>query len=463
MPPAVIQSELKLGKRRLEIREGRVSPMLYAANNHTVLLPFTWRGKGTLEVESLQSVFREIAFAHRVSPGTLYDAHFKNALEREGISGAGNRLMLSKGGASVAGDSILLRGVAEHIARLTGEKDAIVASLNALTALLSPRGLASRVERVCPYCLGPDTMYGRVLWDFAAVKVCPLHAIRLVEPLCGAPEEERIRGPYAVQLTGVCARCGMKGMRCQLGWPVVAEKDELWAAKNIGELIAWVSGGGQIDIATLREGIAQCFRQTGPWGDRENDAFGLPCRYIREWTKGVAKPSLQALLALASKCQTSLISVFQATVGKRSGGQSGHTYYRFASTDCRPRGSDRFPKNRGIVRNELRDLINEEGIGNVSGLRLAERLKVSDTYLEKNFPKEWAECVRIRADNRRLHAQSRESDLLGMVRDAIKRVRENGFFPTKNKVYAAMQPLPRRFGAREVGQLIGKCLKELNL
>jgi len=437
-----------------------MSPMLFQAGNHSKLLPITWQGKGTAEVESLLSVFRRMAFSHRVTPGVLFNMHFKYIVERSGISGENNRLKRSKVG-SIAGDGIILRCVAEQIAQLTGELDATSASLIRLASLLCSRGLASPVSRFCPYCLmaGPDAMYGRALWDFAAVSACPMHGTYLVEPVCGSPQSQRVRATRAVHLSGLCPRCGMKRMRCQLGCPAVADRGAVRAAEEVGDLIAHASGGGDLDAATLREGIAQCIEITDRRRNRDLIRLGLTCAYIRDWTKGLSKPTLQGLLALSSEAGIRLLDVFQANVAKLSRQSSFHYHYEGVTTA----GRRVLPRSKKNVQTELKLLIQEEGIEHVSGLRLAQRLGVSTRHLRKNFPQVWAECQRVREDNRRIRTVKRQSELEGLIHVAIKQLRRVGYAPTAGKVFDFMRPIPQRYGTREVSLSIKKCLKELGL
>jgi len=437
-----------------------MSPMLFETGNHSTLLPITWQGKGTPELESLQSVFRKIAFAHRVTPGLLFDRYFRGAVKRGGVEGQNNRLTLSKLGRSIAGDSILLRCVAEQIEKLTGELDAVDASLVHLTSLLSPHGLAHRVGRFCPYCFlaGCDAMYGRALWDFAAVTACPIHGVHLVEPCCGAPEGERIRGPWSIQLTGVCARCGSKRMRCQRGTPMMASGIDVWAAKNVGKVIAYASVDCGLDAATIRQGIKQCVALTGRWGVKQRDEVGLTYEHVHDWTIGNSKPSLQGLLSLAAKCRVQLLDIFRATVPARPEGRA--TAYWYPGINGRDRDKKSFPRDRKAVQDELRKLIADEGIASVTGQRLAERLNVAPTVISTRFPKEWAECQRIREDNVRVRAALRDTYLETRVDQAIESAQRQGYSPTVFRVTQLLGPMPSRYGGWEITKCIRKRLRE---
>jgi len=245
-------------------------------------------------------------------------------------------------------------------------------------------------------------------------------------------------------------------MNCQAGREIFAEKDELWAAEQLGEVIAFASKGGYLAAEGMREGIAQCVKHTGKWSIDRPNHVGLPYQSVLRWTNGTMKPSVQGLLALASMCGARLLDILSGTANRHSAVSVCHYYYPGV------RGSNKaLPCDSGTVQAALNALIQEEGIQCVTGRRLAGRLNASEAWLAENHPQEWNRCQRIRMDNRRILTAQRESELEGLVLAAARRVRLAGEPLTSYRVHKAMTPIPQRYGAREVQKAINRCIEHL--
>lgn len=292
-----------------------MSRMLFEESEHPKLLPFQWLGVGTGEVESPLSAFRRVAFLHRVRPGTLYGSFFENACE--GISRKHRAAFTSKRSFTWPDDEVFMRAMGQQMAELTGEGSAVFTSIGSLTALISHLHLSHAEWHFCPQCLQSEgSMYGRAAWEFRAVTACPFHGTRLVTPRCGAAPEERISGYAAISLCGLCIQCGAVSMSCQVGTPLPATREEVWASQQIGDLFAYVSNGGLVGASTLRRGIGESMRAFNPGSRRDSEA-GVHYWYAEKWRDGAVKPSLQGLLALASFSGVTLVDLFTGAVGKR--------------------------------------------------------------------------------------------------------------------------------------------------
>jgi len=437
-----------------------MSRMLYDGRMHTELFSFQWRGIGTPEVESLQSAFRRIAFAHRVTPGILFDRYFKPGLKSYGLMGNGNPLSLSARSFSIAGNSVVLRHVAEEIKRLTGERNAVDAALCNLTALLGPKALAIRSGQFCPLCITHKSAshYGRALWEFRAIRACSKHKAQLVTPHCGSDQAHRVKGPWAIQLDTLCHQCGMPGMRCQVGEMVDADASEIWAASEIGKVLAYASGGGRLSGEQLRMGIAQCVAITGHWKDDEMNEVGLTFHSVDAWMKARARPSLQGLLALASCVGTALLDIFRGSVGKRRSRLAVH--YAYFGVEAK---YAILPSGSRTVRDSLLTLIADSNGSPISGTKLAKKLGVSTDYLRMHFPDEWAECLRVREQARRREAVRRKEELLGLVTEAGKQAWREGYWVTNYRIRQYMGQIPSRYGSHEISAAIAEVLnKALN-
>lgn len=199
------------------------------------------------------------------------------------------------------GESVGKRGISEIKA----------ASLQGLAALVSRYGLGSKKRRYCPECLAAQEsgLYGHALWDFRVVNACPIHGVRLIQDLCG--DSGAGLGPTRkVLLAGICRRCGSIGMRCNSALPSPAEPSEIWVAQQVGDLVAYASSGGVLAREALQRGMLSCsdgFRSNAALARSigiSSHALGAAIHDARQ------KPALELLLAIASRCGMSLLSIF---------------------------------------------------------------------------------------------------------------------------------------------------------
>ncbi|RDJ98347.1 TniQ family protein [Cupriavidus lacunae] len=330
-----------------------MSGMLYVPKEHPELYEIQWKGVGTSELESLQSVFRRLAFKHRVTPGVLFNTYIKPTLQASGLKATGTPIALASKTFSIGADSLVLKTLAERLVELTGEIVAVTASLIHLTAVLGAAGLACRAQQFCFECFADDlagfasledaieadVLFGRVLWSFKAVKACPVHGVQLGIARCGAPGELWTKGPQTVQLSGVCPRCGSIGMQCQRTKQGVATDQDIWAANEVGRLLSFVSGGGEFSTASIRDGIRQCIARVGNWDRERKNETGMTFNTVRSWLAGRSRPNLQGLLALAAYGHAGLVGVIRGDIGGEV-----LPVPTFSYENVRPRGSGRSAK-----------------------------------------------------------------------------------------------------------------------
>lgn len=271
----------------------------------SVLYAIPWIGAGTLFSESICSYFYRLAYLHRVTPSTLYRAYIVPRLKRLGM---GTHVCYQiQDGLGLSADSLVLRCLADGLVELTGVEAIRHGSLQGLTTLIGHFGLASRKRRYCPKCFSEPRLgwYGHALWEFEAVKACPMHDVRLVPEVCG-DVSVRLAPSQRPQLYGVCRQCGSIGMGCRAHLSEVADSAEIWVAREIGDVVAYASGGGLLSREGLEAGIAGCI---GRFRSRTELARRLHCSRTALGVGG--RPNLSALLAMAAYCEVSLLSVFR--------------------------------------------------------------------------------------------------------------------------------------------------------
>jgi len=250
----------------------------------------------------------------------------------------------------------------------------------------------------------------------------------------------------------------MPGMRCQVGEMVDADASEIWAASEIGKVLAYASGGGRLSGEQLRMGIAQCVAITGHWKDDEMNEVGLTFHSVDAWMKARARPSLQGLLALASCVGTALLDIFRGSVGKRRSRLAVH--YAYFGVEAK---YAILPSGSRTVRDSLLTLIADSNGSPISGTKLAKKLGVSTDYLRMHFPDEWAECLRVREQARRREAVRRKEELLGLVTEAGKQAWREGYWVTNYRIRQYMGQIPSRYGSHEISAAIAEVLnKALN-
>jgi len=444
-------------------REGGkvMSGMLYIPKEHPELYEIRWKGVGASELESLQSVFRRLAFKHRVTPGVLFNSYIKPTLQASGLKATGTPIALASKTFSIGADSLVLKVLAERLVELTGEVVAVTASLIHLSAVLGSAGLACRAQQFCFECFAADlaefsnledaieadVLFGRVVWSFKAVKACPIHGKKLGVARCGAPGEHWAKGPHTVQLSGVCPRCGSIGMKCQRTKQEVATEEEVWAASQVGALLSFVSSGGEFSALSIREGIRQCIERVGKWDRERKNETGMTFDTVRSWLTGHIRPNLQGLLALAAYGKAELVGIVRGEIGSKVLPAPS-----FAYEAVRPKGSARSAQE---VLDAYRELSNG-GCTVVSGEMLRKRLSVSATYLSEKHSSVWELCQGVRGFHRRTQAEIRLEELERLVREAGRKAIADGYPPTHHRVRQYLV-LPPRYGSMEAADMIKKC------
>ncbi|WP_029047010.1 TniQ family protein [Cupriavidus sp. amp6] len=273
----------------------------------SVLYAVPWIGSGTLFSESLCSYFYRLAYLHRVAPSTLYRAYVVPRLRDLGM---GTHVCYQiQDGMGLSADSVVLRCLTDALVELTGVEAIRHGSLQGLAALVGHSGLAQLKRRYCPTCFAEPRLgwYGQALWEFQAVKACPLHDVRLVNEVCSDPTV-RLAPSQRPQLYGVCRQCGSIGMACGAHIPIKADRTEIWVAREVGDLVAYVSGGGQLSRERLEAGLAGCI---GRFRSRTALARRLHCSSAALVVGARGRPSLSVLLAVAAHCEVSLLSLFR--------------------------------------------------------------------------------------------------------------------------------------------------------
>lgn len=231
--------------------------------------------------------------------------------------------------ASIVGHAAAAATWADAIQAATG-----LSHVRAMTTLpwadVIPRKGGLRAERSwCSSCLeearlGGTPIYAPLLWQFAEVRMCPRHEIRLstVCPDCG-----RSAGVLSAwSRVGFCT-CGVWLGRPSVNRDDLVVGDELdwqrFVTSQIGALIAATprlpespSGANTVDAVLL------CWRRTGLSLTRLSEALGMSLATVSLWKDGRRQPSLPGVLRLCRVAGVDVVSFLRGDLESMAAARS---------------------------------------------------------------------------------------------------------------------------------------------
>jgi hypothetical protein len=274
----------------------------------TFLFGLALAGVGTAHVESLRSWVLRLAFAHCVKPRKL----FEMLLERFPLEGPNIDLSEVLKLWDVHGSGGVAAKLRSRFEQATGV-DLGPATLTSFSSLLAEQHLLQRgTGRYCPECVKEDGAHGRLLWEVACVKACPVHRVRLRDAsVCGAPKHEHLKLNARPRLVPVCSSCGSVAFACVADVPEAATEDEVWVATQVGRLLAcgsetaaaWSSEHICLGLHKL---VERCY---GGSGVKESASAGLSRSSVCTWRAGVYRPSLGGLVQLCHHAQADVVAL----------------------------------------------------------------------------------------------------------------------------------------------------------
>ncbi|RBA25654.1 helix-turn-helix domain-containing protein [Herminiimonas fonticola] len=268
------------------------------------LIPY---GKGTSEVESLVSYFCRLAASHSVST-----------------------LVLSRTIAEHF-EQIVAAGFDWHERQIAGIRESAFTWSAGLSALTSVQGLdrltflpwrevisqngLSIVKRgqFCSACFAEDIECGRqpyfrLAWESAEVSVCSKHGQRLTRH-CQHCGKDNVRHAAAFVVPGWCTHCGVPLAKAkEYQADVAIEPDELWRARQVGELLAsQESITAEVSRNTYLAGITRIITELHK-GHSASFArrIGIAKSTVHHWFKGDGTPTLAISMKIAAHHGTSL-------------------------------------------------------------------------------------------------------------------------------------------------------------
>ncbi|MDH4163408.1 MAG: TniQ family protein [Nitrospirota bacterium] len=207
-------------------------------------------GAGTPHCESLRSYYLTLAHMHHVSPRIMAKDIIipRLGLERFGHNFQEWNLPLFNGIGAVP------EKWAELLSSLTGQAGLDDLTLTALRPYTSTKRLMIDMKRWCPLCFSEAArdgrVYGHLLWEIAAVSVCPKHGVNLVSNcICNNEDSQsnfsKVK-PAKIYLPGICSSCGRPLVETSMNMTTAASQREIKRAQIVGDMLT--------DIERLKEG-----------------------------------------------------------------------------------------------------------------------------------------------------------------------------------------------------------------
>jgi hypothetical protein len=291
---------------------------------------------GTALTESLTSYMAHLAAAHYVSPNTLVvegliphltgrdytrpTATYPDTVYPHGLW---TDVKWLNGASQLTHDLVPL------LEKLVGRKDLRYSCFLSWAEAIPSRNLTKRYRSWCPACLnewlaqGIEAVYESLLWNVTLITGCIRHHQPLQQhcPHCGKSSP-----PLTYKMVaGYCGFCdhwlgqesGRYGIDSDTNNKGVIDWSKLeWVTAGIGELIAAAPGLTQFPTKTwIKPLILQCASIfTANNRTRLRWELDLPGSTLDGWLSEAHTPSLELLLALAARLQTSPLKLLYGKI-----------------------------------------------------------------------------------------------------------------------------------------------------
>lgn len=295
----------------------------------TLLFGIPLHGVGTPEVESLRSFIERLAYQHSFRPRVLLEVLFE-AYPLDGIAfdSDGLRKRWDIHGTSSLGQQVLHRLEKATLTQLQAS------TLHRYSKLFPATHLARTGDAVhCPECVLEDAglAHGRLLWEVQCVSACPKHGLRLRRSnLCGADGDERLGVARRPALRSVCSTCGTLGFRCSTEDAQPADSEEVWVAEQVGGLLALGDDQlAEMTPTTLQRGLQQVVEHVYGGSVVRAAVKASLCRAsVSNWSRGIGRPSLSALMQLCLHAKADLTALLSGNFVSSGQGDGRSTQHR---------------------------------------------------------------------------------------------------------------------------------------
>lgn len=207
------------------------------------------RGVGTGQIQSLLDYLKTLALAHRLSLNAILELLLN--LVGKGQARGQARMF---DGRRCQGPTDVAKVLVDAAERATGRDDLLFTTMLPFAAHLSSSFLIT-APRYCPACFAgcseESLPYTRLLWCLYPVQCCPIHRLKLVQPVCGA--QSKYERPRTIT-DGVCSSCGAIGHHCNNAVPEIASATDLWVASQVADMLSHAQ-----ELSTTKPEAAKSF------------------------------------------------------------------------------------------------------------------------------------------------------------------------------------------------------------
>lgn len=410
----------------------------------SVLLGVEPIGRGTGLVEHLGSVVLRTAWRNGLAPGRMIREVAASALGADENGRLAVRRLeqaFRSGSMGLLGWDASAATWVDTFELLTGRAGLADLTLNRWADVLPVRGLLRAERASCPLHLrewrqAGNPAYEPLLWQIAAVEVCPDHAVELETRCPGATCGATRRGLAASAAPGICHRCGgalwhaassaVDGATDNGAW-------RLWVARQVETVIA--SPGPRAENR-LAEIVALAAERTGGTLTALAEQLGVALSTVSLWKDDRRQPSLDCLLRLSRVAGWPLLRVLTGDI-------------RRLRVTPLPAGPTWLPERQapyrdidwGPCRRALRRAA--QGSGRVSPSAICARHGVDPAQARRHFPELFRAASTKFAERRRRQAGEERAKSRNAILDAMRAVDAQGLYPSRARTQ-------QRFG-RHVG------------
>ncbi|WP_143277268.1 hypothetical protein [Bordetella genomosp. 1] len=159
----------------------------------------------------------------------------------------------------------------------------------------------ARWHRLTLMCLAPSSYIPRIN--------SPTMNSTASAPIQAASISQSPRPVLASRRAGINA--SIHRYKCCIVPPVASTKEEVWIARQIGELLADLSGGFIPTAEAVGRGLTEAAKIIGHGSVSAGaEAIGIPRGSYSAWKRGDTRPPITALLAAAAGAEVELVSIF---------------------------------------------------------------------------------------------------------------------------------------------------------
>lgn len=439
-----------------------------ALNQFSKLYSLNPIGIGNPLIESLTSYISRLAYAHCVYPGILMKKIIQSLVNKKYSSNNLYQIYSHTGVINGTGEMAL--DIANALVKLTFNENLILLSLSSFSEIFPNRGLLNKYRAWCPQCyeswkVNQQEIYEPLLWSIKDVNICSVHKI-LLQKSCPYCHKKNHHLAWNTK-PGYCSQCGAwlgkKEINCissldnqvqeELNW-------DLWVTHNLGQLLTNNVLSPIIFSKDIISKSLLLYAQEKTEGNIAAFArqLEMPKNTVWLWCKGKNQPSLEMLLRICYRLETSL---WDFLTKDNCSYLEKNTSYIGVPPKLKSKAKG---KNIDLdkMKQYLEDILEKEDSSPISMVQVAKQSSFNRRTLYLHFPEL---CQKIAAK----HSQYRNTMHLKAIEESCEEVRRavyqlhsEGKFPSEQRVLKRVLK-PGFFRYQVVKQSFFKARNELGI